>query len=150
MYKEAHWKAAWQRRRHELSRRQRKRTQAYVFRRFEWLQPISPARRMPTPDHPRTQGTGWRFCRKHTSVPRSRTSLPRTCRKKAMENDREEEFGPQSDNTSFPLTRDPFSLCLSLFYSSRREVICHSFTSHLFSVLSNRDTPRFPLQNMAT
>ena len=86
--------------------------------------------------------TRWRFCRKHTGVPRSRISLPRTCAKKAMENDRE-EFGPQSDNTSFSLMRDTLSLCLPLFYSSRRETVCHPFTSHLFSVLSDRDTPRF-------
>ena len=39
--------------------------------------------------------------------------------------------------------RDTLSLCLPLFYSSRRETVCHPFTSHLFFVLSDRDTPRF-------
>ena len=111
--------------------KQETRTQVYVY--CSWinrLQPIRPARQMPTPDNPRTQGTRWRFCRKHTGAPRSSTSLPKTCGKKAMENDREEEFGPRPDNTSFPLTRDTLSLCLPLFYSSRRETVCHPFTSH--------------------
>ena len=48
---------------------------------------------------------------------------PENLRKKAMENDREEEFGPQSDSTSFPLMRDPSLLRLPLFYNSRRETV---------------------------
>ena len=51
--------------------------------------------------------TRWRFCRKHTGVPRSRISFSKTCASKAREDDREEEFGLQSDSTSFPLNAPP-------------------------------------------
>ena len=59
--KEAHGNAARQHSKHETIRRQSKRTLVYVYiyiyicRRFERLQPIRPARRIPTPDHSRTQ-----------------------------------------------------------------------------------------------
>ena len=54
-----------------------------ICRLIKRLQPIRPARQMPTPDNPRTQGTRWRYFRKHTGVPQSSTSLPKTCRKES-------------------------------------------------------------------
>ena len=91
--------------------------------------------------------TRWRSYRKHTGVPRNRISLSRTCTPKSYGDQQRRRVRSQSDNTSSSQTRDFFfSLCLPLFYSSRRETVCHPFTSHLFSVLSDRDTPQFPTE----
>ena len=40
------------------------------YRILERLQPTRPARRMPMLVRQRTQGIQWRYCRKHTGVPR--------------------------------------------------------------------------------
>ena len=106
------------------------RTQIYVYkcRRIERLQPIRSAKQMPTPDHLRTQGKRWRYCRKHTGVPRSSTSLPKTCRKKTMENDRGESFGFGPTALRPRQCAIPFSHRPPLFYSSRREAVYIALT----------------------
>ena len=47
------------------------------YRIRERLQLIRLAKQMPMPVRQRTQGIRWRYCRKHTGVPRSSTSLPK-------------------------------------------------------------------------
>ena len=96
--KEAHGNAARQHRRHELSRRQSTRTLVYVYK-YMYADDSNGynrsgrrdgCRRLITYTH---RGARWGICRKHTGVPRSRISLWRTYAKKAMENNRDEEFG---------------------------------------------------------
>ena len=57
-----------------------------------------PTQRMPTPAHSHAhtdRRARWRLCRKHTGVPRSRVSLPKTCvGKRLWRNSRREWLGP--------------------------------------------------------
>ena len=138
MDKEAHGDAARQHRRHELSRRESIRTQVYVYK-YMYAENSNGynrsgrrdgCRRLITRAH---RGARWRFCRKHPGVPRSRISLLRTCTTESYGERQRRRARSQSDNTSFPLTRDTLFLALPLFYSPRREAVINS-------VLLDRDT----------
>ena len=63
-------------------------TNMYIFmikyRTRKRLQPIRPAKQMLMPVRLPTQGTRWRYCRKHTGVSRSSTSLPKVCRRRKL------------------------------------------------------------------
>ena len=111
-----------------------------ICRLIKRLQPIRPARQMPTPDNRRTQEPRRRYCRKHTGVPRSSTSLPKTCGKKAMENDRGEAFGYGPTTLRPRQCAIPFSHRLPLFYSSRREAVYIALT-HINSLSFRTEIP---------
>ena len=64
------------------------------YRARKRLQPIRPAKQMSMHVRLHVQGTRWRYCRKHTGVPRSSTSLPKTSkRRKLWRRDGGEAFG---------------------------------------------------------
>ena len=71
------------------------------------LQPNRPANRCRCLFVCAPKGIGWRCCRKHTGVPRSSASLPKTCREETMENGRGEASPFRSDSTSSSISRDP-------------------------------------------
>ena len=70
------------------------------------LQPIRPAKHMPMLVRQRTQGIRWRYCRKHTGVPRSSTSLPKPAERSYGERQRR-SVQLRSDSTSSSPMRDP-------------------------------------------
>ena len=81
----------------------------------ERLQPIRPAKQMPMPDCLRTKEMQWRCCRKHTGVPRSSPSLPKTCKNELWR--MEEEKRPACDPTTLRPRQCAtlFSTCLPPF-----------------------------------
>ena len=69
---------------------------------------------------------GWRCCRKHTGVPQSSASLPKTCTKEsygAMENERERSVRIRSDNTSSSLRAIPSLSTSPSFYSFKKGAV---------------------------
>ena len=152
MDREAHRDATRKQRRHELSGRQRIRTQVYVYK-YMYANDSNGynrsgrrdgCRRLITHAHRETR---WRFCRKHTGVPRSRISLSRTCATESYGKRQRRRARSQSDNTSFPLMRDAPSLPrLPLFYSSRREAI----VTRLHHIISLSFRTEIPLDSLPT
>ena len=66
----------------------------------------------------------WRLCRKHSGVPRSRGSLPKTCTEQLQRRQRRgEELGPSPAALRPPQNTPPFTIPLPLFYSPRREAV---------------------------
>ena len=111
-----------------------------ISRLIKRLQLIRPAKQMSMHVHLRTRGIRWRYCRKHTGVPRSNTSLPKPTDWKAMESDREEAFGYGPTALRPPQCAIPFSHCLPLFYSSRREAVYIALT-HIRSLSFRIEIP---------
>mgnify|MGYP006889231946 CR=1 FL=1 len=92
----------------------------YVFG-LRQLQPASRRDRTPAPAHALREAR-WRLCRKHSGVPRSRVSLPKTCTERLWRRQRRRARF-QSGSTSSSPPRDIFSIPLPLFYSPRREAV---------------------------
>ena len=85
----------------------------------------------------------WRLCRKHSGVPRSRGSLPKTCTERDYREDREEKsLVPVRHHFVLHKTRSLFQY-LSLSFIAQGGRPLPPVTSCLFPVLSDRDTPRF-------
>ena len=118
MGKETHRDTARQRRRHKWSQKPSKGHEyIYIYKNKyrirERLQPIRPAEQMSMPVRLRYQGIRWRYCRKHTGVPRSSTSLPKACRKEIYGEWTEEKRSVSVrqhfvlPNARYPLTTSP-------------------------------------------
>ena len=92
----------------------------YVFG-LRQLQPASRRDRTPAPAHALREAR-WRLCRKHSGVPRSRVSLPKTCTERLWRRQRRRARF-QSGSTSSSSIAIPITIHLPLFYSPRREAV---------------------------
>ena len=100
-------------------------------------------RRLITHAHRRAR---WRFCRKHTGVPRSRINLSRTCAKESYGERQRRRARSQSDSTSSPLAHDTFPPRLPLFYNSRREAISPVYITLILCPFRQRHSSILPIE----
>ena len=99
----------------------------------------------PTPVHALIKAR-WRLCRKHSGVPRSRVSIPKTCAKWLWRMTEEKSSVPVQQH--FVLPNVPlFFIPLPIFYSPRREVVILRYIMFILYPFGQRYTSIFSLMN---